>query len=104
MSLEQALAIVKAAGFHISKPRTKSRTAERPALNAIGNPFSSQCDPNRNLKHKTSARGICSRRTRPICGSRAIPRMVPIESGKRAGGLRRPIGPRASGTVTRNSE
>src|SRR4051812_6625914 len=55
MSLEQALAIVKAAGFHISKPRTKSRTAERPALNAIGKPFSSQYDPNRNLKHKTSS-------------------------------------------------
>jgi hypothetical protein len=53
MSLEQALAIVTAAGFRVSKP--KSKQVGRPALNAVGKPYSSIFDPQRKLKHKTSS-------------------------------------------------
>jgi hypothetical protein len=39
MSLDQALAIVKAAGFRIAKPKQPKVT--RPALNAVGKPYPS---------------------------------------------------------------
>ena len=48
-SLETALAVVKAAGYRISKPRTKAKS-KRPALNALGLPMSPQYDPNYRLK------------------------------------------------------
>ena len=50
MSLEQALAIVKAAGFRVAKPKPPKVT--RPALNAIGKPHSPQYDPKYKIKHK----------------------------------------------------
>lgn len=49
MSLDQALAVVKAAGFRVSKPRTKVKAT---GLNAVGKPFSPQYDPRYRMKHK----------------------------------------------------
>jgi hypothetical protein len=50
MLLDQALALVKAAGFRVTKPRQPKAT--RPALNAVGKPYSPQFDPKYKLKHK----------------------------------------------------
>jgi hypothetical protein len=50
MSLEQALAVVKAAGFRVSKPRPRAKHSK---LNAIGKPYSPQYDPNYRMKYKT---------------------------------------------------
>ena len=52
MLLDQALAIVTAAGFRISK--SKRPKALRPALNAVGKPYSPQYDPKYKIKHKPS--------------------------------------------------
>lgn len=49
MSLDQALAVVKAAGFRVSKPRAKVKAA---GLNAVGKPYSPQYDPHYRMKHK----------------------------------------------------
>ena len=50
MTIEQAIAMLKAEGFRVSKPRAK---ADRPLLNAVGKPFSPLYDPNYRVKHKT---------------------------------------------------
>lgn len=52
MSLEQALAVVKAAGFNVSKPRAAVKRT-RPALNALGLPMSPLYDPKYRIKHKS---------------------------------------------------
>jgi hypothetical protein len=52
MLLDQALAIVKAAGFRVTKPKQSKVT--RRALNAIGKPYSPQYDPKYKIKHKPS--------------------------------------------------
>ena len=54
MSLEQALAIVKAAGLRVTKPKQQPKAA-RPVLNAIGKLYSPQFDPKYKIKHKPSA-------------------------------------------------
>jgi hypothetical protein len=51
MSLQEALVVVKAAGFRVSKPRTK-KLKYRPTLNAVGKPYSPQYDPNYRMKYK----------------------------------------------------
>ena len=50
MSLDQALAVVKAAGFRVSKPRSK---AKRSKLNAVGKPYSPSYDPKYRMKYRT---------------------------------------------------
>jgi hypothetical protein len=50
MLLDQALAIVKAAGFRVTNP--KPPKVARPALNAVGKPYSPQYDPKYRIKHK----------------------------------------------------
>lgn len=52
MQLEQALAVVKAAGFRVSKPKAKAAT---PRLNALGLPMSASYDPNYRMKYRTPA-------------------------------------------------
>jgi hypothetical protein len=52
MSLDQALTIVKAAGFRVTKPKPSKVT--RPTLNAVGKPYSPQYDPKYKIKHKLS--------------------------------------------------
>ena len=47
-----ALAILKAAGFRVTKPKQTKVT--RPALNATGKPYSPQYDPKYKIKHKPS--------------------------------------------------
>jgi hypothetical protein len=51
LSLSEALAVVKAAGYRVSKPKAK---AERPTLNAIGKPYGANYDPNYRMKYRTS--------------------------------------------------
>lgn len=48
-SLDEALTIVKAAGYRVSKPRAK-HVKDRPVLNAIGKPYGANFDPNYKLK------------------------------------------------------
>jgi hypothetical protein len=50
MSLQEALTIVRDAGFRVSKP--KARTSKS-TLNAIGKPYSPQFDPKYRIKHRT---------------------------------------------------
>lgn len=52
MSLNEALAVVKAAGFNVSKPRAKKKRAP-PTLNALGLSMSPLYDPNYKIKHKS---------------------------------------------------
>ena len=58
MSLDQALAVVKAAGFRVSKPRAKkdplsyAASCERRGLNAVGKPYSPSYDPNYRMKYR----------------------------------------------------
>lgn len=52
MELQQAISVVKAAGYKVSAPRAKAK-ATRPALNAIGRPFSPLYDPHYRMKYKT---------------------------------------------------
>jgi hypothetical protein len=54
VSLEQALAVVKAAGYRVSKPATAKAPKAALGLNAIGKPYGSNFDPNYRVKHKTS--------------------------------------------------
>lgn len=51
MSLEQALSVVKAAGYRVSKPRPKAKPT---GFNAVGKPYSPQYDPRYRMKHKPS--------------------------------------------------
>ena len=50
MQLEQALAIVKAAGYRVSKPKAK---VVAKALNAVGKPYGANYDPNYRMKYRT---------------------------------------------------
>lgn len=51
MSLDQALAVVKAAGYRVTAPRVRNpvRVAQ---LNAIGRPYSPSYDPNYKMKYR----------------------------------------------------
>src|SRR5262245_30081535 len=51
MNLTEALAVVKAAGYRISKPRVKK--SKPLGLNAVGKPYSPQFDPNYKMKYHT---------------------------------------------------
>jgi hypothetical protein len=51
MLLEQALAIVTAAGFRVRKPKRRPK-GSRTALNAIGQPYSPQFDPKYRIRHE----------------------------------------------------
>ena len=48
-SIEEAISVLKAAGYRVSKPRTKHQ--EPLGLNAVGKPYSEQYDPNWKRKH-----------------------------------------------------
>jgi hypothetical protein len=50
MSLNEAIAVVKANGYRVSKPKATKKVA--PRLNAVGRPFSSSYDPNYKMKYK----------------------------------------------------
>jgi fructose-1,6-bisphosphatase/inositol monophosphatase family enzyme len=52
MNIDQAIALLKAEGFRVSKPRAKA--PQKPLLNAVGKPLSPLYDPNYRIKHKTS--------------------------------------------------
>lgn len=49
-NIQEAIALLRASGYRITKARPVK--AERPALNAIGKPYSPQFDPNYRMKHK----------------------------------------------------
>lgn len=49
MSLNEAIALVKANGYRVSKLRARMTA---PRLNAIGRPYSPQFDPNYRMKYK----------------------------------------------------
>ena len=51
LSLSKALCIVKAAGYRVTKPKTK---APARTLNAIGKPYGANYDPNYRMKYRTS--------------------------------------------------
>jgi hypothetical protein len=50
--LNEALMMVKAAGYRVSKPRMKKT---RSALNAVGKPYGANFDPNYRMKHKPAS-------------------------------------------------
>jgi hypothetical protein len=56
VTLDQALAIVKAAGYRVSKPAAAKAPKVKPALglNAVGKPYGANFDPNYRVKHRTS--------------------------------------------------
>jgi hypothetical protein len=51
LSLSEALCIVKAAGYRVTKPKPK---APARTLNAIGKPYGANYDPNYRMKYRTS--------------------------------------------------
>lgn len=51
MELQQALEIVRAAGYRVASPRVKNPVRVA-LLNAIGKPFAPQYDPNYRMKYK----------------------------------------------------
>jgi hypothetical protein len=51
VQLQEALAVVKAAGYRVSKPRAKK--AEASAFNAVGKPYGANYDPNYRMKYRT---------------------------------------------------
>jgi hypothetical protein len=51
LSLSEALAVVKAAGYPVTKPKAQ---AERRTLNAIGRPYGANYDPNYRMRYRTS--------------------------------------------------
>jgi hypothetical protein len=52
LSLAEALAIVKANGYRVSRPRAQ---APKPlGLNAIGKPYGANYDPNYRMRYRTS--------------------------------------------------
>lgn len=53
IALSDALTVVKAAGYRVSKPKKIKATVPL-GLNAVGKPFSPQYDPNYRLRHKPS--------------------------------------------------
>jgi len=52
MNLTEALAVVKAAGYRVSKPRAK-KEAKPLGLNAVGKPYGANFDPNYRMKYRT---------------------------------------------------
>jgi hypothetical protein len=54
MNIDDAIACLKANGYRVTKPRKPDQ--ERPALNAIGKPYSEQYDP--NYKRRTPLTSI----------------------------------------------
>lgn len=54
-SISDALELLKAEGYRISKPKApKKPKAEAPKLNAVGKPYSPSYDPNYKMKYKPS--------------------------------------------------
>jgi len=51
MNLTEALAVVKAAGYRVSKPRAKK--AKPLGLNAVGKPYGANYDPNYRMRYRT---------------------------------------------------
>jgi hypothetical protein len=60
MTIEQALVMVKAAGYRVSKPKTVKATNP---LNAIGRPYGQSFDPNYKMKYR---RNVISELCRPM--------------------------------------
>lgn len=52
MSLDAAMAILRDAGYRVSKPQARTPKQTAPALNAVGKPYSPQFDPNYRMKYK----------------------------------------------------
>jgi hypothetical protein len=50
MQLVEALTVVKAAGYRVTKPKAK---AAAPKLNALGLPMNPNFDPNYRMKYRT---------------------------------------------------
>lgn len=53
MDLIEAICIVKAAGYRVSKPKAKIVDMSG-KLNAVGKPYSPHFDPNYRIKHRVS--------------------------------------------------
>jgi hypothetical protein len=51
LQLNEALAVVKAAGYRVTK--SKAPKAAAPALNCLGLPMSASYDPNYKMKYRT---------------------------------------------------
>jgi len=52
MSITEALAVVKAAGYRVTKPKPRTM---RPTRNAVGRPFSPSYDPNYRMKYRAGS-------------------------------------------------
>jgi hypothetical protein len=51
--IENAIALLRAAGYRVSAPRARVRAnGSQRALNAVGKPYSPQYDPKYKMKHK----------------------------------------------------
>ena len=57
IEIERAIAFLKTHGYRVRKVNDKaSKSApDKPRLNAVGKPYSTQYDPNYRIKHRTSA-------------------------------------------------
>lgn len=53
VTLESALAIVRAAGFKVTKAKA-AKVTERPAFNCLGKPMSALYDPNYKMRNKAT--------------------------------------------------
>ena len=53
MSLSEAIAMVEAAGYRVSRPRPAAVRSTGRGLNAIGKPYSPQFDPRYRMKYRT---------------------------------------------------
>ena len=53
-SLSEAITIVKAAGYRVTKLKAKAKTSHGPekGLNAIGKPYSATYDPNYRMQYR----------------------------------------------------
>ncbi|HMF27529.1 MAG TPA: hypothetical protein VKE42_02090, partial [Candidatus Cybelea sp.] len=51
--LDKAIAVLKAAGYRVVKPRTKTIVA--PRLNAVGKPYGANYDSNYKMRHKPTS-------------------------------------------------
>jgi hypothetical protein len=52
---EDAISLLVAHGYKVTKPRTKTVKVEQPKLNAVGKPFSPSYDPKYRMKYRTPA-------------------------------------------------
>jgi CHAT domain-containing protein len=50
MNLDQAIAMVKAAGYRVTKPRPRRARNAAPAVNAVGKPYGANFDPNYRMR------------------------------------------------------